>query len=129
MRSLRKNQRTLFYALYEGKNPILDENGDYTGESTDVYSLPRKVKLNLSSGKGSARKDLFGMNIDFDRTLSTTDFSLNIVENSLIWYETEPIYLKNGSVDTDSADYVVSSKPLDALNVLVIPLKRRNKNG
>ena len=31
MRDLKKNQRQLWYALYQDKIPIVDENGDETG--------------------------------------------------------------------------------------------------
>lgn len=128
MRSLKKNKSTLYYALYNEKKEIVDENGDFTGEYIVGYSAPEFFNANLSAGKGSAQADIFGVNVDFTRTISTTDLSLPITETSLVWYETEPKLLKDGTVDPDSADYKVAAPPAAGLNELVIALKARAKN-
>ncbi len=129
MRNLKKNQRKMWYALYHDKVPIVDENGDETGDYARGYSPPVLFYASLSAGKGNAQKDVFGTDVDFTRTISTTDLSLPITVNSLVWYETEPVLLADGSPDSDSADYEVSARPADGLNVLVIALKARTKNG
>ncbi|RGC24864.1 hypothetical protein DWX41_20865 [Hungatella hathewayi] len=128
MRSLKKNKSTLYYALYNEKKEIVDENGDFTGEYIVGYSAPEFFNANLSAGKGSAQADIFGVNVDFTRTISTTDLSLPITETSLVWYETEPKLLKDGTADPDSADYKVAAPPAAGLNELVIALKARAKN-
>ena len=128
MRSLKKNKSTLYYALYNEKKEIVDENGDFTGEYIVGYSAPEFFNANLSAGKGSAQADIFGVNVDFTRTISTTDMSLPITETSLVWYETEPKLLKDGTADPDSADYKVAAPPAAGLNELVIALKARAKN-
>ena len=128
MRSLKKNKSTLSYALYNEKKEIVDENGDFTGEYIVGYSAPEFFNANLSAGKGSAQADIFGVNVDFTRTISTTDLSLPITETSLVWYETEPKLLKDGTADPDSADYKVAAPPAAGLNELVIALKARAKN-
>ena len=129
MRSLKNNQRQLWYALYRNKIPIVDENGDETGDYTTGYSSPVSFYANLSTGKGSAQAAVFGTDIDFTRSISTTDMDLPITETSLVWYETEPGLLKDGSADPDTADYEVSAPPADGLNGLVIALKARAKNA
>lgn len=129
MRDLKKNQRELWYALYREKIPIVDENGDETGDYTTGYSPPVSFCANLSPGKGSAQAAVFGTDIDFTRSISTTDMELPITETSLIWYETEPGVLKDGSADPDTADYEVAAPPADGLNELVIALKARAKNA
>ena len=128
MRSLKKNKSTLYYALYNEKKEIVDENGDFTGEYIVGYSAPEFFNANLSAGKGSAQADIFGVNVDFTRTISTTELSLPITETSLVWYETEPKLLKDGTADPDSADYKVAAPPAAGLNELVIALKARAKN-
>lgn len=35
MRTLKRNQTTFWYLLYDRKEPILDEDGNETGESKD----------------------------------------------------------------------------------------------
>ena len=129
MRNCRKNERHMWYALYEGKKPVYDENGDYTGDDTVGYSAPVGFEASLSSGSGTAQRAVFGTSVDFTRTISTTDKSLPIDENSLIWYETKPGVLSDGSADPDTADYEVSAPPADGQNVLVIALKNREKGS
>lgn len=129
VRSLIKNQRKMWYALYGNKVPILDENGDYTGEDDIKYYPPVEFKANLSAGKGSAEKEVFGVDVDFTRSISTTDMTLPITETSLIWYETKPVILEDGTPDPNSADYEVAAHPADGLNELVIALKARVKNA
>lgn len=128
MRSLKKNKNTLYYALYNGKEEVVDENGDFTGEYIIGYSAPVVFYANISAGKGSAQADIFGVNVDFTRTISTTDLSLPITETSLVWYETKPKILEDGRADPESADYKVAAPPAVGLNELIIALKARAKN-
>lgn len=52
-----------------------------------------------------------------------------ITETSLVWYETEPVLMEDGTADPASADYEVAAPPADGLNELVIALKARAKNS
>lgn len=129
MRNLKKNQRKMYYALFDKMVQQVDENGDETGDPAKHYTAPVKFKASLSSGNGSAQKEVFGTDVDFTRSISTTELNLPITETSLVWYETAPVLLEDGSADPDSADYEVAAPPADGLNVLVIALKARAKNG
>ena len=129
MRNLKINQRKMFYAQYRDKVPIVDDNGDETGDFTTGYSPPIEFYASMSAGKGNAQRDVFGTDVDFTRTISTVDLSLPINENSLVWHETAPVLLPDGSADPDSADYEVAAPRAEGLNVLVIALKSRKKNG
>lgn len=129
MRNLKKDERDMWYALYEGMKPILDENGDETGDYTMKYSAPVAFSASLSAGNGSAQREVFGVDIDFTRSISTADLSLPIIETSLVWYETKPGLLEDGSADPNTADYEVAAPPADGLNELVIALKARAKNA
>ena len=92
---------------------MYDENGDYTGDDTVGYSAPVGFEASLSSGSGTAQRAVFGTSVDFTRTISTTDRVSPIDENSLIWYETKPGVLSDGSADPNTADYEVSAPPAD----------------
>lgn len=129
MRNLKKDERDMWYALYEGMEPIFDSAGDETGDYTMKYGVPVAFRASLSAGNGSAQREVFGVDIDFTRSISTTDMSLPITETSLVWYETEPGLLEDGSADPDTADYEVVAPPADGLNTLVIALKARAKNA
>lgn len=121
MRSLRKNQQDLWYSLYSESIPVYetDENGEiqYTeinGEKIPIfieeragYTKPVLFYANISAARGDSQMDMFGISLDYTKSISTTDMSLLIGEGSLIWQETEPKYKDDGSVDVLSADYKV----------------------
>ena len=143
MRSLKKNQQSLWYSTYADQIKIYerDESGNIIYDEIDGEEIPRikseqagynkpvSFSANISSGKGSAQEAVFGSDVDYTRTISTTDLSLPIDELSLIWIETEPRYFEYGSVDPDSADYKVAAKPARGLNSLVIAIKALAKGG
>ncbi len=134
MRSLAKNERRMWYALYTGKEDIVDENGDKTGDKVVKYSAPVEFWAVLSPGRGvsgfggTAYPSIFGVDIDADRKIITTDLTLPVCETSLIW-KTEPTLLEDGTADPSSADFSVASVPEDGLNFLAIRVKVRAKNA
>ena len=131
----------LYYSLYADQITIYDrdKNGEIIYDEIDGEKFPRVLSeqagynkpvhfnANVSSGKGTAQEEVFGPDVDYTRTISTTDLSLPIDELSLIWIETEPKYLEDGLVDPDSADYKVAAKPAKSLNSLVIAIKALTK--
>lgn len=143
MRSLEKNKRKLYYALYNDKIPNYerDEDGNIiyiddgegnmipveSGNYSVGYELPVSFMASLSAGRGSAQSEVFGTGIDFTRSISTTEL-LPIDEQSLIWYETTPTYNTDGTVNSKSADYKVAAPIADGLNSYVIALKKLQKN-
>lgn len=126
MRNLKKNETKLWYSNYGKGNPILDENGDETGDYDSGYGSPVSFFAILSASKGNAYADVFGTNLDYTRTLSTVQ-KLPITEESLIW-KSEPVLNADGTVDEESADYTVAGIA-DGLNELVVALKARKKNA
>ena len=126
LRNLKKNTKKLWYSNYGKGNPILDENGDETGDYDSGYSSPVCFFATLSASKGSAYADVFGTNLDYTRSFSTVK-KLSITEESLIWIS-EPILNADGTVDKESADYTVAGIA-DGLNELVVALKARKKNA
>lgn len=124
MRDLRKNQRKMYYSLYEAQ----ENNSDFDVLDTVAkYSAPVEFKAGLSEGKSNADDSPFGKDISYDRIISTVNKDLPITETSLIWYETEPVLLKDGSADASSADYKVAAAPLDGLDGIQIAIKRISK--
>lgn len=112
------NTRAMFYALYGKKIEIGDEFEKRIG-----YFEPIKFNACLSTGQSNAEESPFGANISYDRVISTVE-SLPIDENSIIWINTKPTYLEDGSVDGSTADYKVAAPPLDGLNSLRIAVKK-----
>lgn len=106
MRDLISNTKLLWYALYSEKVPIMDENGDYTGEDAPGYSEPVKFRANISPARGSSESDVFGASLDYSKTISTANMALPIDEYSLIW-DKEPEKKTDGTIDFDKAQYKV----------------------
>ena len=125
MNDLAKNAKRMHYATFVEAHKVIDASGDDTGTVISVYSEPVEFEAHLNAGRGSASDAMFGVSVDYNRTISTTNLDLPITETSLVWYETEPVVLDDGSADPNSADYMVAAKPLKGLNHLVIALKNR----
>lgn len=128
MRSLKKNQRPMYYALFDNEIPIYDENGNEELETRAGYKKPVLFYASLSTGQSDAEESPFGKNVTYDRVISTCNTSLPIDENSLIWVKNTPVYNADGTVNPDSADYEVAAPPLDGLNSLRIGIKKRSKS-
>ena len=142
MRSLKKNHQPLYYSTYAGQQTIYkrDENGEiiYADEEKTIpveigvragYNNPVLFHANISAGKGSAQEDVFGKDVDYTRTISTSDLTLPIDELSIVWIENKPVYLEDGIVDPNSADYKVAARPAKSLNQLMIALKALPKGS
>ena len=140
MRSLKKNKQKLHFAIYDchvteyfrdsDGNIICDEiDGEQIprikGERA-VYSGPFIFYVNISAGKGTAQEEVFGVSLDYTKTISTTDMSLPLDEKGLVWFETEPTYNSDGTVNEESADYSVVGIAR-SLNNVVYALKKRAK--
>lgn len=117
------NVRTMYYALY-GKKTSID--GEF--ETSTGYFEPVKFNACLSTGQSNAEESPFGVNVSYDRVISTVQ-ELPIDENSIIWINAEPKYLEDGTVDGSSADYKVAAPPLDGLNSLRIAVKKVSNNS
>lgn len=135
MRNMARNERKMWYALYQGKEHPVDENGDYTGDPIVKYGKPVEFWAVISPGRGynagfagTLRQNIFGVELDVERRIMTTDLTLPITETSLIWL-TEPQVLEDGTADPESADFSITSRPADGKNFLSIPVKARLKDA
>lgn len=111
MRSLRKNQQQLQYALQLGETPICqtDEDGNiiynsYTdsegntysyplesGESEITYSTPKPFLANIAMSGGESEAQEYGLSIsDYQAVILMERQAVPLTEGSLIWFESEP---------------------------------------
>lgn len=142
MRSLRKNKQNLWYGTYAGQitEYCRDSDGNIIYDEIDGEQIPRikgeragynnpvSFYANISAGKGTSQEEVFGVSLDYIKTISTSDMDLPISETSLIWFETEPTYNTDGTVNEASADYSVVGIA-KSLNNVVYALKKRAKDG
>ena len=128
MRSLRRNKKPVYYATYNNKIPIMDENGFDTGEASAGYSKPTVFYANVSAAKGTSQEEVFGKSLDYSRTIITCDMTLPIDEFSRIWIESKPTLNEDGTADGDSADYSVVAVA-KSLNSVAYALKKLQKSA
>lgn len=115
MRELDRNKQDIFYALYNDKSPIYDEDGYDTGETEATYGDPIALSINVSGASGENAIQQFGSTIEYDRILVICDTSLPIDEQTVFWID-----------DTDTTkpyDYTVK-KIAKSLNSLLIAVKK-----
>lgn len=142
MRTLRRNQQTMKYALSDEVVPIyvLDENGnkivDFIDEDGNIYyretgsyrikwKLPVDFFGNIAMSGGEAEAQEFGLSVgDYSAVIVVDKGSVPIVEGSLIWLKSDVKYLDNENTDVDetSADFRVI-KASESLNEMKYILK------
>lgn len=90
MRTMLRNKRPVWYALYLRDEPILDEYGFDTGETQAVYSDPVELPINVSPATGNTEDTPFGEFVDYDHSMVTERTDLPIEEGTRIWFGAEP---------------------------------------
>jgi len=112
MRSLERNKIPIYYALYNAKIPVLDEWGNETGQYSSGYGNPLKFKIRVSANKGEASTNAFGVSLDYDRVMSTSDRNFLIDEFTVLWLDSVPVIKEDGTTDTPK-DYTVKKVAKD----------------
>ena len=72
MRLMKRNQTVIYYCLYKGKEPLLDEDRNETSEYRVLYERP--VKLS------------------YDKVMITDDMNCPIDENTVLFIDSKPGY-------------------------------------
>ena len=91
MRTLQRNKRTLYYALYMGITDEVDDEGNLTGEHPAQYGEVTKARMNVSGGRGQAEIELFGVDNPFTRTAVTDDLTTPFNTDTIFWFEADPL--------------------------------------
>ena len=90
MRTLQRNKRDIWYALYNGVTDAVDDDGNYTGEQVVSYGTPTAARMNVSGGRGQAEIELFGVDNPFTHTAVTDDLTTNFTTDTIWWFGIEP---------------------------------------
>ena len=120
MRTLERNKQTIKYKLYVGKEELLDEYGNRTGEFEILYSDPATLRANVSAARGESLTRQFGDMESYDKVIITDDVSCSIDENSILWIDnldTEKPYdyvVKKVARSLNSVSYAVSKVNVSA---------------
>lgn len=113
MRSLNRNKRKIFYAVYVKDEPIFDEYGNETGETTPVYGDPVELLCNVSAASGEDAVAAFGSFTSYNRTLCVADTGCPLDEKSIVWF---------GVSTNEPHNYIVTRKA-DSKNAIMYALQ------
>ena len=91
MRTVQRNKRDVWYAIYTGESELVDEEGNYTGETEITYGKPTHIRANVSPATGQANVEMFGNFTDYDRVVVTDDVEIPVNENSVMWVDSMPV--------------------------------------
>lgn len=119
MRDLNRNKRSLWYAIPEGTQPILDDYGNDTLEVEAVFSSPLHLQANVSANVGQEAIEVFGSQTEYSRTLSITGAGCPLVEGCRVWFGIEP---------TEQANYTVA-RVADSKNGFLLALREVTPHG
>lgn len=136
--ALQKSEQVPIYETDDEGNVIYDEIDGETvpresGKSESRYEDPVKFYGNINSGNvGESVARAYGVSTgNYEAVLCMHRGELPINERSLIWYETPPKFIQDGSeqyVDPKSADYQVKRVP-PCLDEIIYLLGRLDNNG
>ena len=124
MRALARNKIKIHYANYRDKTSITDEYGNLTGEYRISYDNPVAVKANVSAARGESTTRQFGDDVSYDRIIVLDDPKFPIAESSILWIDTPPEILEDGSTKTPH-DYIVK-QVAPSLNSVSIAVSKVN---
>jgi len=87
MRDVEKNKRLIYYSSFDKTTPIIDGEGNLTGEDNFAYGEIFPLRINTSPPSGSINTKAFGKNIDCDRVLFTCRKNLPITQKTVFWID------------------------------------------
>lgn len=132
MRCMDRNKVKFFYALYERKEPIVDDYGNKTGEFNVIHGNPKEYSANISAAKGETQTRQFGENEAYDKVIVADNFAPPIDEYSVLWIDTVPQLDETGALVIDEKgkvvtpyDYVVTkvARSLNSVSIAVRKVK------
>lgn len=99
---------------------LVDDEGNFTGETAISYTTPVKTLMNVSGGRGQADIALFGLVSNFSRTAVTEDLETQFNTETVFWVDADP--------DTELHDYRVVAVAR-TINQVVLALEEVDKTA
>lgn len=97
MKIMERNKQEFHYCLYINSDPIIDAEGNETGEHKVGYEAAVAMKANISAATGYAQVEQFGNFITYDKVIVTDDLSCPIDEHTVLFVDKKPEYDKEGN--------------------------------
>ena len=124
MRCLWRNRVRIFYANYTDREEVKDEYGNLTGEYKLKYGNPQEAEGNVSAARGEVTTRQFGDDESYDRVIVMDDPNVPIKKSSILWIETMPVIMSDGTTETPH-DYIVK-QVAPSLNSVSIAVSKVN---
>lgn len=118
MQSLSQNKQKFYYALYVSDTDAYDADGLKNGEKDITYTEPTVCYANISAARGTADIEQFGINDDYERTIATSDLTLGIGEDSILWIGIEP-YDEDGNAVPHNYKVVRVAKSINSVTYAI----------
>lgn len=135
MRCLNRNKVRFFYALYEGRETILNAQGRPSGQHKVIHGNPIGEYANISAAKGETQTRQFGENESYDKVIVMDIGTSPIDEYSILWVDSVPQLNEDGSLAVNEKgevitphDYVVK-KVAKSLNNVSIAISKVTVSG
>lgn len=135
MRCMSRNKVRFFYALFEGKERILNESGRFAGEYGAKHGKPMEYFANISAAKGETQTRQFGENESYDKVIVMDIDAPPIDEYSVLWIDTVPQLDDEGNLAVDEKgkiltphDYLVK-KVARSMNVVSLAVSKVSVSG
>lgn len=100
----------------------MDEWGNETSEYDPRYSAPVEAYGNISPARNADTVSMFGMDLNYDKTLVMCPADVPIDEYCVMWVDTMPVLGEDGKTSTPF-DYVVR-RVARSINSVTIALSR-----
>lgn len=122
MKIMERNKQEFYYCLYVSSDPIVDAEGNETGEYKVGYETAVSMKANISAATGYAQVEQFGNFITYDKVIVTDDLTCPIDEHTVLFIDKEPEYDTEGN---PVFDYTVR-RVAKSLNSIAIAVSKVN---
>lgn len=96
MRTLLRNRVPFWYCSYLGKEELIDDDGNSTGDYELFYDEPVKMMGNVSPARGEAQMELFGNDLAYDKIIVLDDPDCPITETTVLFVDKEPEFDGDG---------------------------------
>lgn len=135
MKTMLRNKRKFYYALYRERIPKTDDYGNTTGEYDVIHENPVAFTANISAAKGETTTRQFGESESYDKVIVMDRDAPPIDEYTVLWVDTVPQVDENGALATNEEnavitphDYIVK-KVARSLNSVAIAISKVNVSG
>ena len=116
MRDLKRNQRSIWYAVPTNTVPILDDYGNDTLEVETIYRPPALLRCNVSATVGQEAVEVFGSQTEYNRTITLSGWECPLIEGCRVWFGVTP------NTDADNHNYTVV-RVADSKNGFLVALR------